>query len=308
MKSLLIIFIVLSLNAHSEMIKRTKVLMGTFVSISLESSDKQHLTPSFDILKNIEKSLSSYDTQATIYKLNKYKKVKSDFYTFDALSLSKEYYRITDGYFNVAVGSITKELYRFGEKESVPSSRSLREAQVAFEKLYFDEHIIKIADDIKIDLGGMGKGYGVDNVVAYLTRVGVQKARVALSGDIRCIGECSVEINNPFSSSALVAFKIRDMGVSTSGNYNRFVQTPQNNHLINPKTKKSAQNFISITLISKLPNSDLDAFATASSVMPQKMAFEFLDSLPLAYVVLLKNKELVVSENIDLFVDDARKE
>ena len=284
------------------MLSRTKVLMGTFVTLSLEKQNRTLFRPAFNIVKDVEKSLSSYDTNATIYRLNRDKKVKLDHYTYDALLLAKKYYKKTDGYFDVAIGSITKDLYHFGEEECVATHKELQNSSTNFHKLHFNKESASIDEAIKIDLGGMGKGYGVDRVVEFLKLHKVKSARVAFSGDIRCIGECLMQIQNPFSQRPLMTFKMKDMGISTSGNYNRFVKSKKFNHLINPKTKESEQNFISITLISKLPNADLDAYATASTVMPREKAFLFLKSLDLAYVILDINRELYISKNIESYV------
>ena len=94
------------------------------------------------------------------------------------------------------------------------------------------------------------------------------------------------------------------MGITTSGIYNRFVASTKNNHLINPKLKKSQTKFVSITLIGELNSSELDAYATASSVMPLKKAYEFLDSLEIAYIVLQSDGELKISSNISKYTTD----
>jgi len=291
---------------NAEMTTRTKVLMGTFVSITLPQENKHLFKKSFEILNRVDNSLSSYKRNSPIYKLNKNKKADINLYTYEALFLSQEYYTQTAGYFNVAVGSITKDLYHFGENERVPESWELNSSDVSLGALEFDKSSATLGQGVKIDLGGMGKGFGVDRVVEYLKINGVNEARVALSGDIRCLGICKVEIVNPSSTKPLIHFytKYEDMGVSTSGNYNRYVEDVTNNHLINPKSKTSQTSFISITLISKLPNSDLDAYATAASVMPKELAFKFLDSLELAYVVLDTQNRLTVSENFELFTSE----
>ena len=46
---------------------------------------------------------------------------------------------------------------------------------------------------------------------------------------------------------------------------------------------------------------DLDSYATASSVMPIKLAYKFLNDLDLAYIILQSNGELIISENISEF-------
>ena len=305
MKLLLFILVFYTLNLSAEMLSRTKVLMGTFATLSLEPQDKQHFKGVFETLAEVENALSSYKQSSPIYKLNEEKNTTLLPYSYEALSLSKNYYKQTSGYFNIAIGSVTKDLYKFGEDESLPSKKALQESEVSFRSLAFDMQNARIANNVKIDLGGMGKGFGVDKAMMILKRQGVTKAVLALSGDIRCFGSCTIEIQNPFEEKALAVFETKkeEMGISTSGNYNRYVKSKENNHLINPKTKESQRSFASITLISELPNSDLDAYATAASVMPRERAYSFLESLDLAYVVIEIDKNIVISKNIEKFVE-----
>ena len=301
--SLLLAF--LCLNAQEGLQTRTKVLMGTFATISLTESKKDLLKGAFATLISIDNSLSSYNQNSPIYKLNKDKKADINLYTYEALLLSKKYYKESAGYFNIAIGSVTKDLYHFGEDERVPQNWELNTSDTSFDALTFNKHTAKLAQGVKIDLGGFGKGYGIDRVMEYLKINGVKKAEVALSGDIRCLGVCEININNPYSDEPLLGFLTRkeEIAISTSGNYNRFVGIEKNNHLINPKTKQSQKDFISITLISTLPSSDIDAYTTAASVMPKELAYKFLDSLDLAYVILESDRKLVISENISLYVN-----
>jgi FAD:protein FMN transferase len=280
--------------------------MGTFATVSLESKNKEYFKPTFETLSEVEGALSSYKENSPIFILNEKKSTTLLPYTYEALLLSEKYYERSDGYFNIAIGSVTKDLYKFGKDESVPTRESLQKSDTSFKGLHFDSKKAFISNSIKLDLGGMGKGFGVDKAIAFLKSKGVKKAVLALSGDIRCLGTCSIEIKNPFEQTPLASFKTKkcEIGVSTSGNYNRYVDNVKNNHLINPKTKFSQEKFASITLVSKLPNSDLDAYATAASVMPMKKAYAFLDSLDLAYVVVQTDKSVVVSENIEAYVEE----
>jgi len=300
----LALFLVATL-IDAQMTSRTKVLMGTFATISLEPQNKKCFASAFSSLEAVENALSSYKKSSPIYKLNHEKNVTISPLTYEALTLSQLYYQKSETYFNVAIGSITKSLYKFGADESVPSSEALQKSNTSLKSLHFDATRASIDEGVKIDLGGMGKGFGVDKAILNLKACGVEKAVVALSGDIRCLGRCSVNIQDPFSDGTLARFvtKIDELGISTSGNYNRYVKDKTHNHLINPKTKHSQQLFASITLISKLPSSDLDAYATAASVMPLKRAYSFLDSLELAYVTVEVSGKITVSENIEQFVN-----
>lgn len=301
----LFLFTCLCLTCNAEMIQRTKVLMGTFASISLDKEQKAFFRPSFEILQEVENSLSSYKASSPIFKLNHQRHALLNNYASEALQLSFMYYEQTAGYFDIAIGVITKDLYRFGEDEKLASQKELCNSSTALNQLALQGNKATLGGNIKIDLGGMGKGFGVDKVSEFLVKKRVKRAVIALSGDIRCIGKCKIAINNPLHVNAtLASFTMQNSGVSTSGNYNRYVKSTKYNHLINPKTKHSEQKFLSVTLVSNLPSATLDAYATAASVMPVSKAYAFLDAQPLAYIILQADKKLIVSQNIRDYVTD----
>lgn len=291
------------MSLDAQKLSRMQVLMGTFISITLEEKDKEHFQPSFQILKNVENKLSSYKEDSDISLLNKHKFARLHPLTYEALALSEKYYKETDGYFAISIGSITKDLYAFGGNEKIPQLQELQDSVVVMNGLRLTRSEASILPAMKLDLGGMGKGFGVDKVSTFLKTNDIKKFIIAASGDIRCRGLCSINVKHPFSDGILLSFStsLQETGISTSGNYNRYVESLAHNHLINPKQKKSQDSFASITLVSKLPSSDLDAYATAASVMPLDEAYEFLDSLPLAYIVMQTNYKLVFSENISKF-------
>ncbi|MFC2073952.1 FAD:protein FMN transferase [Campylobacterota bacterium] len=296
---ILIIASHVSLNADT-LVKRTQSMMGTYVSISLERESLPLSNIIFDRIKNIEKALSSYDKEADIYRLNHLHKTDISVDTYEALSLSAEYYKQTQGYFDVTIGSITKGLFRFGEEERIPTQKELSDVKVDFKGLHFTQEKAWIDEGVKIDLGGMGKGFAVDKAVKLLKKQGISRGVVALSGDIFCLHACVMSIQDPFSESTLARFTMaqKNTAISTSGNYRRYVQSTQYNHLINPKTKKSQKTFASISLISdRYNNSDLDAFATAASVMLKQDAFVFLNAFRgLGYLVVSNDKKIVINE------------
>lgn len=290
-------------SLEAKMSTRTQVIMGTFISISLEEENKQLIEDAFTIFKNIDESISSYDENSQIYKLNRDKYTRLNDITYEALVLSKKYYEKSDAYFDITVGSITKDLYRFGDEERIPTHEELSSAKLDFNGLIFDKRSASMKENMKLDLGGFGKGFAVDKATEYYKSKGIFELIIAASGDIRCLGLCKINVENPFADEPLVSFttKKNETSISTSGNYNRYVSSVKNNHLINPKLKASQDNFVSITLISELPSSDLDAYSTAASVMPMKKAFEFLQSLDLAYIILSADGEVHISENIAKF-------
>ncbi len=245
-------------------------------------------------------ALSSYDRNAEIFRLNRDSQVEISQDSYEALSLSKEYYHDTKGYFDITIGSITKGLFHFGEDERIPTRKELSEAKVDFKGLHITTKKAWIDEGVKIDLGGMGKGFGVDKAVALLKEKGVSAGIVALSGDIFCLHTCKMSIQDPFSDGTLANFTMDqpNTAISTSGNYRRYVKNSDYNHLINPKTRESQKTFASITLVSNIrSNSDLDAYATAASVMPKAEAFSFLNALKnVGYLVVTNDKDMVMNE------------
>ena len=287
------------------MIERTQMLMGTFATISLPKEKNKEQQKSFEILKDVEASLSSYDPKADIYKLNHNRSTHISPYSYEALLLSKRYYDESDGYFDITVGSITKELYRFGEETRLVSREELQKAKINFKGLHFDRDMAWLDKGTVIDLGGMGKGFGVDKVVLYLKEQNITQGKIALSGDIRCLDICKIAVQNPFGEDTIAKFttKQANTAISTSGNYRRYIESTKNNHLIDPKQQQSQQNFASITLFSHGTNSDIDAYATAASVMTVEKAIVFLKGLDIGYILMTNSAQRFVSDNLTRFVE-----
>ena len=292
------------------MLTRQQVKMGTYASLSLLPKDIGHAQRAFEILDDVEDALSSYKDTTPISRLNRLGYASLNPYAYEALKLCKEFYKETEGYFDISVGKITHGMYAFGKREFVPHPKLLEKALFSMDALFINEEEASLSANNKIDLGGMGKGYGVDVVAAYFKEQNITQAVIALSGDIRCLHSCSLAVASPYETPEYLATFVttdKETGVSTSGTYNRFVATQMNNHLITPKTKKPQQNFASVTLLGFLSNAELDAYATAVSVMPKEKAYRFLHSMGLGYIILEKNeRELVVSENIALFVKELK--
>lgn len=73
-----------------------------------------------DRLKDVGLALSSYDPRTDIYRLNHDLNTAIQNDTYEVLLRSIRYYAESDGRFNIAIGSITKGLYHFGEDEKIP--------------------------------------------------------------------------------------------------------------------------------------------------------------------------------------------
>lgn len=123
---------------------------------------------------------------------------------------------------------------------------------------------------VQLDFGGIAKGFAVDIACEELSALGVRNAIVNAGGDLRAYGmhgdsPWRVAIRNPLGG-VLGGIEIReDEAVFTSGNYERFHETPAHEryaHILDPRTGWPAPQLMSATVVSKT-GWKADAAATA---------------------------------------------
>ena len=299
--SLLFLF---TLLFSQELQTRTQALMGTFVHITLPSQNNRQISEAFAQLHAIEEALSSYEPHL-VYRLNQTHTVTYNATLPKALELSREYYADTYGYFDITIGSVTKSLYHFGEDNAtLPSKEALQHAKRNIDAIEITEHNITTKEGIVLDLGGMGKGFGVDAVVERFVEQNITQGIIALSGDIRCLDICTFGLQSPYSKQtfATLTSKIPQLSISTSGTYRRYIGSQENHHLIDPKTASQGKAFVSVSLFTHANNTKIDAYATAISVMPLGKALAFLKEHDEVGFVLVKSDGQIVYGNLEKFV------
>ena len=269
---------------------RTQVHMGTLISVTVEEENLSDEV--FDLFRELDSRLSTYKNDSEISRLKHELELNVSEVTRAVLERSLEMNRLSDGAFDVTIGALTHGVYHFGyDNEHLPSKAQLQKAEkfVGSNRMSIEGNKVKILEGTIIDLGGIAKGYAVDLAIKKLQSRGVFKAIVSASGDIGCLGECTVNIQDPFHSSGHIATVISTLprfSISTSGNYERYIKNKTHNHLIDPKTGKSQQCYASITLIDTENNTRIDALATAVSVMEEKKAIAMLEKLNISYVLI----------------------
>jgi FAD:protein FMN transferase len=110
---------------------------------------------------------------------------------------------------------------------------------------------------MRIDLGGIAKGYACDRGADILKRFGIEHALVTAGGDTRLLGDrrgkpWNIGIRNPDRHDKVVlTMPLSNVGISTSGDYERFFDEGgvRYHHIIDPKTGRSPQEVRSVTII-----------------------------------------------------------
>lgn len=290
--------------------ERMQVHMGTMISVKVDDENASDAV--FKLFRELDDSLSTYKANSEISRLNRYGKLQLTVQTKVVLERSLEISKLTNGVFDVTIGALSHGAYHFGANERVPNKTELKRAlsNVGTDKLQIKDDYAFLSRGALVDLGGIAKGYAVDLSIELLKKRGVDKAVVAASGDIGCIGACEISITDPFSPErtfATIHSALPIFAVSTSGNYERFIKNKTHNHLLNPKTGKSEQLFASVTLMDNGDNTRLDAMATAVSIMSLKDAIALLEREKICFVLVLNSGEILKSELPDRVVVDFLK-
>ena len=113
----------------------------------------------------------------------------------------------------------------------------------------------------------MGKGFAADKIMAFLKSKGVKQALVSVGGEIYTYGKVwNVGIQHPEKNRLLVQVGTTEeaTSITSSGDYERFIQNPSHHHILAPSSAKSVNLYSSVSLISNtLDAGRMDAFNTA---------------------------------------------
>lgn len=283
-------------------VSQTHVIMGTYITMSVPTGADGVMEEGFALFRHYDATLSSYKEDSEISRLNTLRRLEVSPETAQIIRRSLVVNRETDGLFNIAIGQVTHDLFHFGERnETVPTSQAIREnlRQANDDPVTIDGRYVTLKEGVKIDLGGIGKGFAVDKTAQLFAARGVRAGVIAASGDIRCLDRCTMAIADPFHpGGTLMTFRTRhpQTAVSTSGTYERYVKRQQFNHLINPKTGKSASTTVSVTLFSHEDNTGIDAYATAVSLMNRPRQRQFFRRHPAIAAVIVEHDGTLVRE------------
>lgn len=235
------------------------VEMGTLFRITLYARDEKSAeaasTAARERVKQLNASLSDYLPESEINRLSsssgKGKPVKVSDDLWNVLSLSHRIAEKTDGAFDVTVGPLIKAWRHTRRQQKLPSPELLAKmkARVGYKNMVLDEsaHTVKLlAPDMNLDVGGMAKGYAVDEALKVLKKHGIKRALVAAGGDIAGSepppGEKGWRIMiTPLDAEGAPPPRfvlLRNSAVSTSGDTHQRVEIDgvRYSHIVDPRT------------------------------------------------------------------------
>jgi FAD:protein FMN transferase len=300
MKKILLLLVILTLvsscSKKEELYKETRVIMGTYVTITLNEDGKTNdeLTKTageaFSQITKVDRLMSTYKPKSNLSRINQsagIAPVKADPEVIDNIEKAIYVAGLTGGAFDVTVGPLVNA-WKIGSKDArVPLPDGINRALllVGYRNIVIDKQdgtVFINKRGASIDLGGIAKGYASDRAVEVLRKAGIKGGIVACAGDIKVFGlrpggtPWTVGIQHPRREDGALMAKITltDAALSTSGDYERYFikDGVRYHHILDPRTGYPARGLMSVTVLSR--ESWLsDSMATGLFVMGPDKAY-----------------------------------
>lgn len=187
----------------------------------------------------------------------------------------------TNGAFDITLGKHT-------QRWRARSAEELDEININYRHLKLDhqQKTITLLKPLKIDLGGIAKGYIADQLMVILKDAGLKHAAVIIGGET-VLADAPPEkrgwrigIENP-EKKVIGTLVLANTSLSTSGDSYQFfeVEGERQSHLIDPKTKKNKINRLNVTTIAPTAM-QADAWATALRILSTDNAISIANKQP----------------------------
>lgn len=272
-------------------------IMGTRVAVQLEASEAAEgqaaIAAVMAEMRRIEARFSPMRDDSELSALNANAAraavvVSPEMYSL--LERAQAVSELSEGAFDLTFASVGRYYdYRKGDKPDAEKLAALKSA-IDYRKLQLDKAARSVRflhPAIYLDLGGIAKGYAVDQAIALLREHGITNAVVSAGGDSRAIGRrngkaWTVGIQDPRKPDAMaVVMPLEDSAFSTSGDYERyFVEGGvRYHHIIDPDTGDSARELRSVTVLAEDATTS-DALSTTVFVLGRQKGLAFINRLP----------------------------
>lgn len=208
------------------------------------------------------------------------------------------------GAFDFCLGNITNA-WGFGPHKSQPDRAQIKavanQNKSHMDAIHFDP-VTKRArrqQDIKIDLCGIAKGYGVDVLGDVLEEAGISNYLVSIDGEMKASGQkpdgqawiVGVEEPNSKVRNVACSLELSDLAIASSGNYRHQVMIDEEtySHIFDPRTKMPVKNTVVAVSVVAGDCMSADAWATALMVMGEEAGPKFAKVHQLSAIFFVKN-------------------
>lgn len=272
---------------------------GSYRVVVKSDRDRSDLQEPVDsLLGVIERSMSLYDTNSLISRLNRNETDSLDSFIARCIEIATGISRESDGYYDITVKPLVEAWGFLGKNnpEKSPNIDSLLQ-YVGYEKIAIrNGRLVKSSPGVQIDLNSIAQGVTADEVGRLLEAEGIKEYLVEVGGgEIFCRGTnpdgtpWRVGIDKPFEGNLMpgaslqMRLHVSDQGLSTSGNYRKFRLLDDGRkvvHTLNPKTGYGVEsNLLSATVLAESA-ALADAYGTLLMVLGLERSIDFLATKP----------------------------
>lgn len=263
--------------------KDSGFIFGTIYNITYQN-DKNLKKEIEDELHKVDNSLSPFNKQSIISKINRNENVKADEMFTNVFTLAEQISSETDGAFDITVAPLVNA-WGFGfenkikpTKETIDSLKQL----IGYKRVSLIDGKIKKEDQrIMLDCSAIAKGYASDVIADFLRSKGINNFMVEIGGEIVTSGindkrlPWKIGVTKPIDDSLnthqelQTVLNVTNKAMATSGNYRNFYYKNGKKyaHTIDPRTGYPVQHSILSATVLANNCATADAYATAFMVM-----------------------------------------
>jgi len=246
--------------------------MGVTYTVVLYGYDRVRtrvaVDAAFEEVRRLDRMLSKYRPDSELSEVNRHaaeRPVKVTAELFALLSECERYSRESEGTFDITVGPLMKVWGFYRGTGRLVGKQQVAWAlnRVGYRNVVLDAAngtVRFVRSGVELDLGGLGKGYAVDRMVALLKQNGITSALVNAGGSsVYGLGAppgedrgWEIHIRDPKSPSGVVAdVYLKDESISTSGSSEKFFLAEGRvySHIMDPRTGYPAGGMLEVSVI-----------------------------------------------------------
>ena len=256
----------LAARRRERLVRRTMPVMGTIAELAVVSDDPRYAHAAMDAaiaeLLRVERTMTRFTDRSDVGRANvgaARDAVRVAPETALVVAEALAWADATDGAYDPAIGGAVA-LWDVAHRREPPAEDAVRRLARRGLHRAVDVGTLRGAPalrfhdaDVRLDLGAIAKGYGVDRAAEVLRRWGVRGALVDVGGDLYALGTAPsgdpwrVGIRDPGDPAALLGtVDVADAAVATSGTYAQFFRYRgrRYHHLLDPETAAPRQTAV----------------------------------------------------------------